>query len=139
MMRNQSGMPDPTAEAAISNVILEQCHTAKRPLVYICCSGLPDGFNVSLLGRCCAYAVERRRTPLAPQLFFPLFLGEERTAGQREASWAMRRQMLKVCRELWWFGDKPTQLTRKEIQTAVYNGLTIRHFTSDCQEISIKY
>ena len=138
MMKNQSGLADPTAEAAISNILLKQYHTANRPLVYICISDPANAEEIRARAiACCRYAVDLQRTPFVPQLYFPLFVEEPTSEEAREIIWQMSRQVLKNCRELWWFGETPTERIKKEVKAGVYYGLEIRHFTLDGDEIPI--
>ena len=137
MMRNQSGYPDPTAEAAIEHVLAEQHSQERRPLVYICvpCGGNFAG-NTRKARVYSKFAVKQQKTPIAPQLFFPQILGKVETAGTRKIARQMEKQIIRKCRELWWFGKEPTEGMKEEIRIAMWEGLIVKHFNEGCEEVA---
>ena len=136
MIYNQSGLPDPTAYEAICHVEAERLRENRRPLVYICSPYRGDtNGNIRKARKYCRFAVEQHVTPIAPHLLFPQFMGKEETKQTRELALSMGRQILRRCRELWWFGPEPTEGMLREIKFALKNELVIRHFTEKCEEV----
>ncbi len=137
MMRNQSGFPDPTADVAIGQIATEQHRAARRPLVYICSPFRGDmAGNIRKARKYCRFAIDEHMTPIATHLLYPQILGVRETKETRELALNMGRQIIRKCRELWWFGDKPTAGMKSEIEYANRQALVIRHFTEDCEEVS---
>ena len=137
MMRTKSGLPDPTADKAIGHVTAELKRAARRPLVYICSPYRGDvDHNVEQAKRYCLFAIDQHMTPLATHLLYPQILGEQETKETRELALNMGRQIIRKCRELWWFGDQPSAGMKAEIDYANRQALIIRHFTENCEEVS---
>ena len=136
MMRNRSGLPDPTADAAIGHITAEQHRAARRPLVYVCSPFRGDvALNIQKARQYCRFAIDQHMTPIATHLLYPQILGEQETKETRELALHMGRQIIRKCRELWWFGDKPTAGMKEEIDYANRQSLIIRHFTENCEEV----
>ena len=136
MMRNQSGYPDPTAEEAIGHVIAEEHREARRPMVYICAPYRGNiERNIRKARKYSRFAVEQRKTPIATHLLFPQILGKEETAENRKIAGLMAKQIIRRCRELWWFGDVPTEEMMEEIRYADRAGVIVRHFSGNCEEV----
>ena len=112
MMCNGEGYPDPTASAAITNVMKE------NPFVYICMRAR----------NYCKFAVARGKIPLAPHLYFPQFMSE---TAEREAAMRMNFELLKLCGELWVFGENITEGMAAEIARSK----KVRYFTTKCEEV----
>jgi len=123
MMRNSEGYPDPTASAAITNVMKE------NPFVYICSPYRNNPrVNVMRARNYCKFAVSKGRIPLAPHLYFPQFMSE---ATEREAAMQMNFELLKLCGECWVFGETITEGMVAEIARAK----KVRYFTTKCEEV----
>ena len=77
----------------------------------------------------CKFAVARGKLPLAPHLYFPQFLSG---ATERDKAMQMNFELLKLCGELWVFGDEITEGMVMEIDRAK----KVRYFTTKCEEVS---
>ena len=126
--RNHEGYADPTAYAALTKVSRE------GRFVYIC-SPYRDSprVNVMRARQYCKFAVEKGRVPLAPHLYFPQFLSE---IDKREKAMSMNLELLRLCGEIWVFGDKITEGMAAEIAHAESLRKNIRYFTTKCEEVS---
>ena len=129
-IRNDSGYCDPVPFMAISNI--ERAARMRKPLVYVASpfSGDEAG-NVKKAIRYCRFAVDKGAIPLAPHLFLPLFMSEER---EREEAMRMNMVFLSKCSELWVFGSTISEGMKAEIKRAKWRNMPIRYFTEDCQE-----
>ena len=125
--RNHEGYADPTAYAALTKGIRQNRFT------YIC-SPYRDNprVNVMRARQYCKFAVSRGRIPIAPHLYFPQFMSE---AAEREKAMSMNCELLKLCGELWVFGDKITEGMAEEIAHAERLRKNIRYFTTKCEEV----
>ena len=125
---NHEGYPDPTAYAALSHIAKES------PFVYICSPYRDDpGTNVIRARRYCRFAVAEGRIPLAPHLYFPQFLSE---SSERETAFRMNFELLKLCEEIWVFGDDLSEGMVLELSRAKTLCQTIRYFTTSCGEVT---
>ena len=124
MMYNGEGYPDPTASAALANIARE------NKFVYICSPYRNNPrVNVMRARIYCKFAVVRGKIPLAPHLYFPQFVSE---ATERDKAMQMNFELLKLCAELWVFGDEITEGMAAEIGRAK----KVRYFTTKCEEVS---
>ena len=125
--RNHEGYADPTAHAALTKVFRQNLFT------YIC-SPYRDNprVNVMRARQYCKFAVIKGRIPIAPHLYFPQFMSEER---ERERVMQMNFELLKLCGEVWVFGDKITEGMAAEIAHAVRLRKKIRYFTTKFEEV----
>ena len=123
-MYNGEGYPDPTASAALANIARE------NKFVYIC-SPYRNNPRVTVMRarNYCKFAVAKGKLPLAPHLYFPQFLSE---ATERDKAMQMNFELLKLCGELWVFGDEITEGMVMEIDRAK----KVRYFTTKCEEVS---
>ena len=125
---NHEGYPDPTACAALTNVMKES------RFVYICSPYRSDPrLNVLRARRYCRFAVGKGRIPLAPHLYFPQFLSE---SSEREAAFCMNLELLKLCGEMWVFGVERSAGMAWEIARAANLKKTIRYFSTFCEEVA---
>src|SRR5574344_1458967 len=90
LFKNQEGYADPTAGAAMREVIKEA--RKWRPLVYICSpySGDPPGNT-------------KKAIPLAPHILLPLYMDE---STERQLAMFMDMVFLGHCEEMWVFGSE---------------------------------
>ena len=125
--KNHEGYADPTAYAALTRVIRQ------NRFAYIC-SPYRDNLRVNVMRarQYCKFAVSKGRIPIAPHLYFPQFMSEER---ERERVMQMNFELLKLCGELWVFGDKITKGMEAEIAHAVRLRKKIRYFTTKFEEV----
>ena len=125
MMYNGEGYPDPTASAALTNIARE------NKFVYICSPYRNNPrANVMRARNYCKFAVTRGKIPLAPHLYFPQFMSE---TAERDKAMRMNFELLKLCGELWVFGDEITEGMAAEIARAK----KVRYFTTKCEEVSV--
>ena len=127
-MRNHESYLDPAACAALANIEKE------APFVYICSPYRSDPrMNVLRARRYCRFAVGKGRIPLAPHLFFPQFLSE---SSERDVAFRMNFELLKLCDEIWVFGDELSEGMVLELSRAKTLCKTIRCFTTSCEEVT---
>ena len=126
--RNHEGYADPTAYVALTRVIRQ------NRFAYIC-SPYRDNprVNVMRARQYCKFAVIKGRIPIAPHLYFPQFMSEER---EREKAMDMNFELLKLCGEVWVFGDKITEGMEAELARAGMLRKKIRYFTTKFEEVS---
>ena len=122
--RNHEGYADPTAYVALTKVIRQ------NRFAYIC-SPYRDNprVNVMRARQCCRFAISKERIPLAPHLYFSQFMSE---AAEREKVMQMNFKLLKLCGEVWVFGEQITEGMAMEIECA----RKVRYFTTKCEEVS---
>ena len=120
--RNYEGYADPTAHAALTKVSRE------GRFVYIC-SPYRDSprINVMRARQYCKFAVIRGRIPIAPHLYFPQFMSE---TNERGRVMSMNLELLRLCGEVWVFGEKITEGMETEIAHAKRLRKKIRYFTT---------
>ena len=124
---NHEGYPDPTACAALTNVMKESL------FVYICSPYRSDPrINVLRARRYCRFAVSKGRVPLAPHLYFPQFLSE---SSERDVAFRMNFELLKLCGEIWVFGAERSKGMEWELVRAKTLKKTIRCFNTSCEEV----
>ena len=126
--KNHEGYADPTAYAALNRAIRQ------NRFAYIC-SPYRDNprVNVMRARQYCRFAVIKGRIPIAPHLYFPQFMSE---AAERERAMSMNCEQLKLCGEVWVFGDKITEGMAMEIARAETLRKKSRYFTTKCKEVS---
>ena len=122
--KNHEGYADPTAYAALNRAIRQ------NRFAYIC-SPYRDNpcVNVMRARQYCKFAVNKGRIPLAPHLYFPQFMSE---ADEREKAMDMNFELLRLCGEVWVFGEQITEGMAMEIERA----WKVRYFTTKCEEVS---
>ena len=81
----------------------------------------------------CKFAVSKGRIPIAPHLYFPQFLTE---INEREKAMSMNLELLRLCGEVWVFGERITDGMEAEIAHAERLQKNIRYFTTKCEEVS---
>ena len=125
--KNHEGYADPTAYAALTRVIRQ------NRFAYIC-SPYRDNprVNVMRARHYCKFAVSKGRLPIALHLYFPQFMSEER---ERERVMQMNFELLKLCSEVWVFGDRITEGMEAELARAGRLRKKIRYFTTKCEEV----
>ena len=129
--RNAEGYWDPTASMAIEKI--EAAAKKPLPMIYICSPYRENPrVNVMRARQYCQFAVEQKYLPLAPHLYFPQFMAEER---MRSLAFRMNFQLMEFCEEVWVFGEKISEGMKVEIAEAYKRRLRIRHFTRRCEEV----
>ena len=76
--------------------------------------------------------MRKGRIPIAPHIYLPQFISEET---EREKAMAINMELLRLCGELWVFGDVISEGMRKEITRAREIGIPVRRFRTDCEEV----
>lgn len=105
---------------------------ADRPLVYIASPYSGDiEKNTERAKIYCRFAALEGMAGIAPHLYVPSFISE-RT--ERELALAIDIAILAHCSELWAFG-KPTAGMKLEIAEAVKQGIKVRRFTENMEEL----
>lgn len=95
-----------------------------RPLIFVCSLYRGDTeTNTQNARRYCRLVMEQGGIPFAPHLLFTQFLDEE-NATERKQGLRMGMEMLKLCDELWAFGE-PTEGMRMEIAQAERLGIPV--------------
>ena len=103
-----------------------------RPLVYIASAYSGDiESNTKKAKIYCRFAALEGNAPIAPHLFLPSFISEET---ERELALAIDTAILAYCSELWAFGE-PTAGMVGEIAVAREQGIKVRRFTEDMEEL----
>ena len=127
--RNHEGYADPTAHAALTKVFRQNLFT------YIC-SPYRDNprVNVMRARHYCKFTVSKGRIPIAPHLYFPQFMSEEMERGK---ALSMNFELMRLCGEIWVFGDRITEGMAAEIAHAGRLRKNIRYFTTKCEEASV--
>lgn len=136
--RNYEGYRDPTAGAAIAAYGRKAARKERkeRAIVYICSPYAGDTVrNILAAQKYCRYAVDKGYIPFAPHLFFPQFLNDEDPA-ERRLGLSFGNVFMDRCSEVWMFGTEYSKGMRAEYERAVRKGYRIRHFTTDCREIT---
>ena len=125
--KNHEGYADPTAYAALTRVIRQ------NRFAYIC-SPYRDNPRVNIMRarHYCKFAVSKGRIPIAPHLYFPQFMSEEM---ERERVMQMNFELLKLCSEVWVFGDRITEGMEAELARGGRLRKKIRYFTTKCEEV----
>lgn len=127
--RNGEGYSDPTAGKALSNVMREYKERQKaiwqrqheiktRPRVYIVSPYAGDiDANKRFAIRCCRYAIDRLRIPVASHLLFPQMLDDD-SSDERELGLLFGLALLSSCQEVWVFGNQISPGMEQEIREA---------------------
>ena len=96
-----------------------------RPLIFVCSPYRGDvNAHVKCAHRYCRYVVKQGGIPFAPHLLFTQFLDDSK-ASERRKGMLMGAEMLKLCDELWVFGEPSTGM-QAEIDLAKRLGIPVR-------------
>ena len=97
----------------------------RMPLVFICSPYRGDTQTNEQHARTyCSLAVSQGCIPFAPHLLFTQFLDDSK-ASERRKGMLMGAEMLKLCDELWVFGEPSTDM-QAEIDLAKHMGIPVR-------------
>ena len=141
--RNSEGYADPTAYLALTAVmggVERRANTMRtqdsyRPLVYLCSPLAVDiAGNMQKARGFCRFALEHGAIPIAPHLLFPQFLND---ADEEQCALGlfMGCVLMTKCAEVWVFGESFSEGMMMEIERAENRGMTVRYFTSGCEEV----
>lgn len=115
---------------------MEKIRIRKHRKVFICSPFRPRGttagqkiedlrHNRQLAKLACGYAVSLGYLPMAPHLFFPEFLSEDK-AEEREAGIQFGLEWLSGCDEFWVIGNRITEGMKREIAVAEELGIPVK-------------
>ena len=140
--RNASGYLDYTAFYAIRAADREtatkkkKVHQEKYPRVYICSPFRGDTENnVKNAIRYARFALEQKRFPIAPHLYFPRFMDDDKPA-ERELAMSFDLRLLNGCREIWVFGGHISTGMAEEIAAAKRKKIKIKYFNENGGKIN---
>lgn len=140
---NGEHYPDPTAHAALSNILRERRQTQPvtkhvdtvRRMVFVCSPLAGDvKSNLRMARKYARFTFLNGCAPIVPHLLFPQFLDDERPA-ERSAGIEMGLMLLAQCKELWAFGGKVSNGMRSEIAFANRHRIPVRYFNERCKEV----
>lgn len=96
-----------------------------QPLIFVCSPYRGDvDAHVKCARRYCRYVVKQGGIPFAPHLLFTQFLDDSKATDRRKGM-LMGAEMLKLCDELWVFGEPSTGM-QAEIDLAKHMGIPVR-------------
>lgn len=144
---NAEGYYSPTEYEGMTNVLREQAIQERErkkiqnrykegmPLVFICSPYRGDiKANTHNARKYCRFAFSQGYNPFAPHLFYTRFLDEDNEF-EREMGIKMGKAILAKCKEVWWFGDEPTEGMKSELETAKTFNKNVRHFNINLEEV----
>lgn len=132
--KNAEGYPDPTASAAMSQIMREdrkrQWEIRRRLKIYVVSRYAGDiEANIAAAIRCCQYVIKNGGMPIASHLLYPQMLNDN-DPRQREMGLAFGLELLVLCDEVWVFSDETGLSTgmRAEEAEAKRRGKPIRYY-----------
>ncbi len=145
MYKNHEGYSDPTAGAAMSQVMKEyrqkqraiyrtQAEIKNRPLVYIVSKYAGDiEKNTAAAVQYARFAIDKKRIPVASHLLYPLIL-DDANPQQRELGLLFGQALLALCEEVWVFGTEHSSGMQAEIHEARRLKKRIRFYNERLEE-----
>jgi len=142
MYRNSEGYSDPTAGAAMGNIMREyrkerrkiyrrETEIKSRPKIYIVSKYAGDVENNVLSAiRFCKYAIKKGKMPIAAHLLYPQMLDDGNPA-EREIGTMFGIALLEMCDEVWCFGNELSSGMEREIKEAKRIGKPSKYFKSE--------
>jgi len=132
----QAWFRNPTEQAAIRNVTLQEQKKSAPPKVYIASPFKGDTVtNVANALKYCRFAVESGYFPIAPHAYLPLFMDDDNPA-ERELALSFGIRLLHGCKAIWVFGNYISEGMKQEIRTAEKLGIKIKHFNEFMEELN---
>lgn len=119
MYRNSEGYADPTAGAALGQIMKEYRQECKktwkrenelrsRSKVYVVSRYAGDiDKNVLAAIQYCRFVIDKGKMPIAAHLLYPQIL-DDSIPSEREIGTMFGIALLEMCDEVWCFGTKPT-------------------------------
>lgn len=102
-------------------------------LVYICSPLRGDiKRNIRRANEYCRFASTQGVVPLAPHAIFTQFL-DDKILEERELGLQMGLELLKLCSELYVFGDRVSNGMLGEMEAAKSLGVPIQYFNDQCE------
>lgn len=144
--KNTEGYTDPTAGAAISSVMKEYRQKRKtewqlerdiknRTRVYVASKYAGDiEQNTEDAIRFCRFAIDRGYMPIASHLIYPQIL-DDADPQQRLIGTMFGLCLLRLCHEVWVFGEQLSAGMEREVVEAKRLKKPIRYFSSDLKEV----
>jgi len=142
MFKNGEGYSDPTAGAAISQVMKEykrnqnetwrrQNEIKSRPKIYVVSRYAGDTeVNVLKAVKYCRFVIRKRRIPVASHLIYPAVL-QDTVASERELGTMFGLALLALCDEVWVFGKDQSKGMMAEIAEAKRLNKPLRYYTEE--------
>ena len=138
MYRNSEGYADPTAGAAIGQLMKEyrkECRRRtelkERPKVYIVSRYAGDvDTNVKNAISYCRFAIDNKKMPIAAHLLYPQIV-DDNNPDEREIGTMYGLALLALCDEVWCFGETLSSGMEQEIKEAKRLGKPIKYFTEE--------
>lgn len=146
MYRNSEGYADPTAGAAMGNVMREyrknqrelwrcKAEITGRPKVYVVSRYAGEiAKNVENARKYCRFVTQQKCIPIASHLLYPQFLNDS-DSKERELGTMFGLALLAQCNEVWCFGTFKSAGMTQELHEANRLKKPIRFFTAELEEI----
>ena len=94
-------------------------------MIYVCSPYRGDvAENIAFAKRCCLEVIRAGEVPFAPHIYFTQFLNDN-IPQERELGITCGLEVLSLCNEIWFFGDKITDGMLAEIDYAKQHGIDI--------------
>ena len=142
MYRNSEGYADPTAGAALGQIMKEYRQERKktwkrenklryRSKVYVVSRYAGDiDKNVLAAIRYCRFVIDKGKMPIAAHLLYPQIL-DDSIPSEREIGTMFGIVLLEMCDEVWCFGKEISSGMEREIKEAKRLGKHIKYFSSE--------
>ena len=142
MYRNSEGYSDPTAGAALGQVMKDykkqrrdiwrkQNELKNRPKVYIVSPYAGDvDANVENAIRYCRFAIAQKKMSIASHLLYPQIV-DDNIPKEREIGTMYGLALLAICDEVWCFGNEHSPGMVQELNEAKRLGKHIKYFDKE--------
>lgn len=142
MYRNSEGYADPTAGAALGQIMKEyrqerretwkrENEIKSRPKVYVVSRYAGDIENNVLSAiRYCKFVITQGKMPIAAHLLYPQIV-DDNVPAEREIGTMYGIALLEMCDEVWCFGKELSSGMEREIKEAKRLGKPIKYFNSE--------
>jgi len=142
MFKNSEGYSDPTAGAAMSQIMKEykqnqrekwkrQDEIKSRPKVYVVSKYAGDTkANVSKAIGYSRFVIQKKRIPVASHLIYPAVL-QDTIAAERELGMMFGLALLALCDEVWVFGKEHSEGMTAEIVEAKRLNKPMRYYSEE--------
>lgn len=142
MYRNSEGYADPTAGAALGQIMKEyrqerretwkrENEIKSRPKVYVVSRYAGDIENNVLSAiRYCKFVITQGKMPIAAHLLYPQIV-DDNVPAEREIGTMFGIALLEMCDEVWCFGKELSSGMEREIKEAKCLGKPIKYFNSE--------